>query len=211
MHQSSSRIDRSVTFVEVPGGILSAQGNFFRVRSEDIETLAPGLLERESLKSMIQLADTLLSAPWYAGYFGLLLGLLVSPWLGLMAAITFWLGMSVLRPAFSGPGLGRFAVRIFTDPVAFVASALVLGWLGYSGQLLPMGIGLAAFVAFRVVLVLGKVGKAAESPSKADRILSFVLQKHALAHGLPTIQLEEIQNKIIYYANMNPRRGKKTP
>ncbi len=211
MRGPSPRIDRNVTFVEVPGGILSVQGNFYGVRTADIETLMPGLLERTSLGGLVKLADALLSAHWYAGYLALLAGLLVSPWVGLAAGLGFGAATYVFRPVLSGPGLARIVVSVFSDPVAFVASALVLGWLGYSGQLTPMWIGLGAFIVFRVLVVAGKSGKGVERPSRADRIFSFVLHRHAFALGLSTNQIEEIQNKIIYYANMNPRRDKKTP
>jgi ABC-type Fe3+-siderophore transport system permease subunit len=112
----------------------------------------------------------------------------------------------LLRPTMTGNPLGKLQVAIVNEPTSFVVSAAVLIWFGYNEILPPMWVGLGAFLGLRIALQLLKGGKNHSFPSKNDRILYFVLQKHAMQNGLSTPAIDEIQNNLISYLNSTQRR-----
>jgi hypothetical protein len=112
----------------------------------------------------------------------------------------------LLRPTLTGKPMGKIQVVLVNEPVSYVVTAMVLFWFGFNELLLPMWTGLGAFLVLRLVVVLIKGGKNHSFPSKNDRILHFVLQKHAMQLGLSTPAIDEIQNNLISYLNTTKRR-----
>lgn len=207
----TQNIGWSGEYLELPGGIISSGGYFYNITSDGIEHIAPGLIQKVDLAVLIRQADTLAVIPVFAAFIGLLVGLTWGLITGLLLAIAAGIAAYVLRPFLSGPGFATLLPVIFSDAVALVAAAVVLAWLGYSGEMLRMFCGLAGFFVFRGLLLFGKDKQKADPPTRSDRILYFVIQKHALAHGLNTNTLEEIQNNIIYYLNQKKKRSRNTP
>ncbi len=193
-------------YVEVPGGLLTASGIFYNIDSMGIHYLVPGLLEQRDIKELLKEADAQSQAFMFWGYYALLIGLFWN--VGVGVALFFGIGLLayILRPTLTGNPIGKFQVAVVNEPFSFVVTAVVLIWFGYYEMLLPMWTGLGAFLALRVVLVLSKGGKNHSFPSKNDRILHFVLQKHAIQLGLSTPAIDEIQNNLISYLNSTERR-----
>jgi hypothetical protein len=201
-------IRRSVSdyYVEVPGGLLTAAGNFYHIDSSGIDHLVPGLLEKVKLKELLQEADAQTNAFLFWGYYALLAGLFWNIGIAVFLLVLFGALTHVMRPSLTGNPVGKIQVAIVNEPVSYLVTAVVLIWFGYSEMLLPMWTGLGAFLALRLVIVLIKGGKNESFPSKNDRILHFVLQKHALQQGLSTPAVDEIQNNLLSYLNSTKRR-----
>jgi hypothetical protein len=201
-------IRRSVSdyYVEVPGGLLTAAGVFYHIDSSGIDQLVPGLLDKVKLKELLQEADAQSNAFLFWGYYALLAGLFWN--IGIAAFLLVLLGAltHVMRPSLTGNPVGKIQVAIVNEPASYLVTAVVLIWFGYNEMLLPMWTGLGAFLALRLVIVLMKGGKNESFPSKNDRILHFVLQKHALQQGLSTPAVDEIQNNLLSYLNSTKRR-----
>ncbi len=193
-------------YVEVPGGLLTVGGIFYNIDSMGIRNLVPGLLDKRDLKDLLKEADAQSQAFMFWGYYALLIGLFWNVFAGV--ALFFGLGLLtyIMRPTMTGNPVGKIQVAIVNEPMSFVVSAVVLIWFGYNELLLSMWTGLGAFLALRVALVLSKGGKNHSFPSKNDRILHFVLQKHAIQLGLSTPAIDEIQNNLISYLNSTERR-----
>ncbi len=193
-------------YVEVPGGLLTAAGIFYNIDSEGIRHLAPGLLEKRDLKDLLKEADSQRLAFMFWGYYALLLGLFWNAYTGVALLVGMGLIMYILRPTMTGNPLGKIQVAIVNEPLSFAVSAVVLIWFGYNELLLPMWTGLGAFLGLRVAVLLSKGGKNHSYPSKNDRILHFVLQRHAIQLGLSTPAIDEIENNLISYLNSTERR-----
>jgi hypothetical protein len=201
-------IRRSVSdyYVEVPGGLLTAAGIFYRIDSSGINQLVPGLLDKVKLKELLQEADAQTNAYLFWGYYGLMVGLFWN--IGIAAALGILFGAltKVMRPSLTGNPVGKIQVTIVNEPVSYVVTAIVLIWFGFKEMLLPMWIGLGAFLALRLVILITKGGKNESFPSKNDRILHFVIIKHALQQGLSTPTVDEMQNNLLSYLNSTKRR-----
>jgi hypothetical protein len=193
-------------FVEVPGGLLTASGIFYHIDSKGIDHLVPGLLEKVNLRELLQEADAQSNAFLFWGYYALLIGLFWNAVLGMAMFAIFGVVSYIMRPTLTANSLGKFQVALVNEPTSYVVTAVVLIWFGFNELLLPMWTGLGAFLALRLVLILAKGGKNHSFPSKNDRILHFVLQKHALQHGLSTPAVDEIQNNLLSYLNSTKRR-----
>jgi len=201
-------IKKSVSdyFVEVPGGLLTASGIFYHIDSNGINHLVPGLLDKVRLKDLLQEADAQSNAFLFWGYYALLAGLFFNFGIAVGLLATFGIASYILRPSLTGNPMGKIQVALVNEPSSYVVTAVVLIWFGFNELLLPMWTGLGAFLALRVVVVLMKGGKNHSFPSKNDRILHFVLQKHAMQLGLSTPAIDEIQNNLISYLNTTKRR-----
>ncbi len=201
-------IRRSVSdyYVEVPGGLLTASGIFYHIDSNGIDHLVPGLLEKVKLKELLQEADAQSTAYLFWGYYALLAGLFFNVGIALGLLALFGIASYILRPTLTGNPIGKLQIAIVNEPASYVVTATVLIWFGFNEMLLPMWTGLGAFLALRVVLVLMKGGKNHSFPSKNDRILHFVLQKHSMQLGLSTPAIDEIQNNLISYLDRTKRR-----
>ncbi len=193
-------------YVEVPGGLLTASGIFYHIDSSGVEHLVPGLLGKVRLRDLLQEADAQSSAFLFWGYYALLAGLFWNVYAAIGLFVIVSMLAYLLRPSLAGTAVGKFQVVIVNEPLSYVLTAIVLIWFGYNELLPPMWTGLGAFLALRVVLALLKGGKNHSFPSKNDRILHFVLQKHALRLGLSTPAIDEIQNNLISYLNTTKRR-----
>lgn len=202
------QIRKSVSdyYVEVPGGLLTATGNFYHIDSAGVEHLVPGLLDKLKLRDLLQEADAQSTAFMFWGFYALLAGLFWNAYAAVGICLVVGLVTLMLRPSFAGNAVGKFQIVIVNEPLSFVITAGVLFWFGYNELLLPMWTGLGAFLCLRIVLVLLKGGKNHSFPSKNDRILHFVLHRHALRLGLSTPAIDEIQNNLISYLNTTKRR-----
>jgi hypothetical protein len=201
-------IKKSVSdyFVEVPGGLLTAAGIFYHIDSNGINQLVPGLLDKVRLRDLLQEADAQSNAFLFWGYYSLLAGLFFNIGIAAGALAIFGIVSYWLRPTLTGNPIGKIQVALVNEPLSYVVTAMVLIWFGFNELLLPMWTGLGAFLALRVVVVLMKGGKNHSFPSKNDRILHFVLQKHAMQLGLSTPAIDEMQNNLISYLNTTKRR-----
>jgi hypothetical protein len=201
-------IDRSIAdyYVEVPGGILTTSGIFYNIDSVGIEHLVPGILGKVKLKDLLREADAQSNAFLFWGFYAMLAGLFWGVGIGMALLIGVGVASYLLRPTMTGNPLGKLQVSIVNEPTSFVVSAAVLIWFGYNEILPPMWVGLGAFLGLRITLQLLKGGKNHSFPSKNDRILYFVLQKHAMQNGLSTPAIDEIQNNLISYLNSTQRR-----
>lgn len=197
-------------FVEVPGGLLTASGIFYHIDSSGVEQLVPGLLDKVKLRDLLQEADAQSSAFLFWGYYALLAGLFWNVFAALGLFVIVGVLAYVLRPSLAGTSAGKFQIVVVNEPLSYVVTAAVLIWFGYNEMLPPMWTGLGAFLSLRIVLALLKGGKNHSFPSKNDRILHFVLQKHALRLGLSTPAIDEIQNNLISYLNSTKRRKSDT-
>ena len=201
-------IKKSVSdyFVEVPGGLLTASGIFYHIDSSGINQLVPGLLDKVKLKDLLQEADAQSNAFLFWGFYALLVGLFFNIGIAVGMLAIFGTASYLLRPTLTGKPMGKIQVVLVNEPVSYVVTAMVLFWFGFNELLLPMWTGLGAFLVLRLVVVLIKGGKNHSFPSKNDRILHFVLQKHAMQLGLSTPAIDEIQNNLISYLNTTKRR-----
>jgi hypothetical protein len=201
-------IKKSVSdyFVEVPGGLLTASSIFYHIDSNGIDQLIPGLLEKVKLRDLLQEADAQSNAFLFWGYYALLVGLFWNVAIAVALLAIFGIASYILRPTLTANLVGKVQVVLVNEPISYVVTAIVLIWFGFNEFLLPMWTGLSGFLALRLVVVLMKGGKNHSFPSKNDRILHFVLQKHALQHGLSTPAVDEIQNNLLSYFNSTKRR-----
>lgn len=201
-------IKKSVSdyFVEVPGGLLTTSSIFYHIDSNGIDQLVPGLLEKVKLRDLLQEADALSNAFLFWGYYALLVGLFWNVAIAVALLAIFGIASYILRPTLTANLVGKVQVVLVNEPISYVVTAIVLIWFGFNEFLLPMWTGLGGFLALRLVVVLMKGGKNHSFPSKNDRILHFVLQKHALQHGLSTPVVDEIQNNLLSYFNSTKRR-----
>ena len=142
------------TFVELPTGIFTAAGTWFRVTTDDLADYASPLLDRMSIDALLAAAETVLRSPQTLGAW-LLLGMLFagSPAQAAFVALVIFTGWSVVGPGLVLPGLVpmlRVLEVVWLQGAAFVVG---LSLLGMAGNVVAVGVGLAGFVLLRWGLV----------------------------------------------------------
>jgi hypothetical protein len=202
----SSLAGRNDTYVEVPGGILTASGIFYHIDSKGIEKLIPGLLSKVDLGDLLKEADAKATSPYFLAYIGFLVGLFFSIWIALGALVICFLLGRLAVSVMTGPSKGRFHIILSNESAIMLITGLILIYFGYYEHLLELGFGLGIFILLRVVLILDKGRKKNSIPNKNDRILHFVLQRYAMIEGLKSPLIDEMQEQILHYYHSSAQR-----
>lgn len=196
------------SFVEIPGGILTSSGIFYHIDTKGIEQLIPGLLDKVHLNDLLKEADSKSQSPLFLAFYSFLVGLLFSVWMAFAALLIGYILGIWFRSLLTGPLKGYVHRIISQESISILFTSLILIYWGYHEQLLPLGIGLGMFIAFRILLILDKGSKKNTIPNKNDRILHFVLHWYALREGLSSSRIDEMQEKILHYYNSSAPKKK---
>lgn len=201
-------------FVETKMGIVTRTGNWFHTNTEQIESFAPGLLDKVPLESLIKEAQAWVQS---AGSLSLILlyGLLfwINPWLA--AAITLllhWLWYHY-KSAFVIRSAGNYLRFLNSDALLFLVAFFSLTVLGYEQEYAATGIGIFFFFLMKPGFLKKGWEMLDNSTSTGgltlnDRVLKMVITKHAMYEDVAPSDVEKMEERFKDLA-LSRKKGKK--
>ncbi len=201
---------------EMPNGITTSNGNWYNISREKIEAYIPGLLKIHTLEKIIRQADDWVSSANSLAmiiYLGLVLARFDAT-LAMGTSILFFLLWYFKGSAFATPSLGTFLKVLNQDGFMYLASAAILIYLAWQGQLLAMWLGIVLFFLFKVgllQLLIKMMGAKNEKkkPEIQDRILNMLLVRYGIKEGIMPTSVQKMQDDLIEVANYHKIRKKK--
>jgi hypothetical protein len=189
-------------FIETPVGIFTPAGNWFHTSTGAIEQFVPGLLEKKPLSELIRDAEVWIRS---ADNLSILLLLILLVTSGLITAVTV---MAIFLPLWHITKSGAFS-RLLTVFLRLIDIEIVLlllavgplSWLGIAGNYYDLLAGLAGFIILkfglyrRFIDYLHDMLNGGAIPLN-DRLFRMVLVKHALANGIRTDEVAEMDKNI---------------
>lgn len=211
--------------MEMPDGITTSNGSWFRITSKQINEYVPGLLKRTPLESIIRQADAWIlcaDAISLLLYF-LLVFLTVTPVYAFVVALMVYFFLFYNSSAIVSVGISKLLVLISNDGFLYGLSAVLLIGISLQSTLLAsfsMSVDLNAIWYGIILLFLFKVGllrlllKWIDSKSskakidRQDRILNLLLIRYGMHHGILTKSVNEMQDELIRLQNYHKTRKK---
>ncbi|MFU8858812.1 MAG: hypothetical protein ACNA8K_00175 [Cyclonatronaceae bacterium] len=189
-------------YIETPVGIFTPAGNWFHTSGEAVEQFVPGLLNRKPLSELIRDAEVWIRS---ADNLSILLLLILLVTSGLVPAITV---TAVFLPLWHIAKSGAFS-RLITVFLRLIDIEIVLlllavgplSWLGMEGFYYELLAGLAGFIILkfglyrRFIDYLYELLNGGAIPLN-DRLFRMVLVKHAMAFGIRTDEVAEMDKNI---------------
>ena len=201
---SSEGKDR-MTYVELPGGLFTAEGLWFHTTTRDISEFAPALVDRLGIDSLLEMATDWIKLPVSVSIWALI-GLLLMwpPFWALSASILVYLFLAVASPSVVLFHLISTIRKMNHPIVQGLLYVLVLSILAAQGQMGGVGVGLLGFVLFRWQLVskiltpiVVGLSKPLSSLGVSDTVLRNVLIRGSLKYGLPMGEVDRMQKRMI--------------
>jgi hypothetical protein len=198
-------------FIETPMGIVTQRGDWFHATSEQIESFAPGLLQKVSLEKLIREAQAWVRS---AGSLSLLLLylllFLINPWIAAAAALLFhWLWYH-FKSGFVVRAAGIILRIINSDIFMFIISFFCLSVLGITGHAIAAILGIVFFLVMKPGLLRrgwDKLHKPDEDQlSLNDRVLKMIIIRYAVHEKGASAKVEEME-KCLKELAFNRKKG----
>ncbi len=208
--------DKKASWVELPGGIFTADGLWFHTSEEDLNAFAPDVIERYGLGSLLRKAADWNALPVTVSVLSLGLFLLVSaPWQAAAGAVTVLFFLSVVSPYTVLFGLIPVVKRLNHPIFQGLLFVMILSFLAADNQMIALTVGLLGFILIRwqiVTRLLSPLIHALRqrlSPLEApDLILRNVLLRAALKHGDDIGELPGMQQRMLEIMNYRKKSSK---
>lgn len=195
------RVKRQL-FAETRMGIVTRYGDWFHITSEQIEKFVPGLLEKMDLEPLVRGAQAWVkSADSLAMILALVLLVTVHPALAAVLTVLFHLGWYVNKSSFVIISLNAIVDFLYKDGTQLLLSLVVLGYLGFVGHYLAMGIGLVFFFILKLGLlrkVWDQLYRRFIDPSLTlnDRVMKMVILRYAIYEDVAPQQIRAMEDRI---------------
>lgn len=204
------------TWVELPEGILTADGVWYHTREEDLRNFAPEVIEHYGISVLLGRSDSWGKLPITATLLALILLLLVvSPWLAAFYSLAVFLLLSALSPFVVFFGLIPTVSRLNHPIVQGLGYIAVLSFLAANTQMVALAVGLIGFVVLRLQFVTRLISplsarfhKAMSPLSAPDLILRNVLIRASLKHGFDAGELSKMQERMLDIMNYRKKSAK---
>ena len=194
-----------IAYVELPGGLFTAEGLWFHTTTHDISEFAPALVDRLGLNGLLHRATDWIKLPVSMSLWSLVGFLLIWPpiW-ALVASVLVYLFLAVASPSVVLFNLIS-TIRWMNHPIVQgLLYVLVLSILAAQGQMGGVGMGLLGFILYRWQLVskmlapiVGWLSKPLSSLGVSDTVLRNVLIRGSLKYGLPMGEVDRMQKRMI--------------
>ncbi|MCA1803090.1 MAG: hypothetical protein LC662_11580 [Rhodothermaceae bacterium] len=189
-------------FIETPVGIFTPAGNWFHTSTSAIKQFVPGLLKKKPLNELIRDAEVWIRS---ADNLSILLLLILLVTSGLITAVTV---VAIFLPLWHIAKSGAYS-RLLTVFLRFIDIEIVLllfavgplSWLGMDGHYYELFAGLAGFILLKFGLYRRFIDYLynmlnGDAIPLNDRLFRMVLVKHALANGIRTDEVAEMDKSI---------------
>lgn len=189
-------------YVETPLGIFTTSGNWFYTNSEQINSFAPGLLEKTPLEKIINDAES-----WVKSTDSLSLLLFVIllqfiyPAVAVVISLLFLFSWHLTKSAFIGSFSTTIVKILNYDAIVLIASVASISYLGIIGNYEGVGLGLLFFLVFRFGWMRKLFDTFYNNRNKGitlnDRVAKMVILRHAMREQVLVSQVNKMEAEIL--------------
>lgn len=195
----------AASYVSTPYGIVTAAGNWYHIREEDLRAYAENVLDHVSLERILMWADRWVDSPRTVTLWVLPIVLwLLSPTWAAVSGLVLYVVWSLASPALPSISGARFAGVLRPALVQGGYYVVVLSALAAAERFAAVGIGLLAFILFRWG-VMAWLARALFRPvwrrlyplPIADQVLRGLIVRAALKYRVSVPQVDVLTADII--------------
>lgn len=189
-------------FIETPIGIFTPAGNWFHTSTEAIERFVPGLLRKKPLNELIRDAEVWVRSADNISILLLLVLLLTTTLLTTITVLVIFLPLWHIAKSAAYSRLVTVFLRLIDIEIVLLLLAVgPLSWLGMTGQYPELLTGLAGFIILKFGLYRRLTDYFyttfnGDAPPLNDKLFRMVLAKQALAHGIQTSEIGEMDKTM---------------
>ena len=206
----------SFPIMETELGILAPQGRFYFITRSQIEDYVPGLLDVIKLERLLKDSASWLNSNAFMSLFIYIMGglLEMSPFVNFALSLVAYVIWYFQKRTFIYVFTNQVIRVLSNDLFIYVMVGVFLTYLGMAEQYLQLGLGVALFFLvkpplFRMLLVTIEAKVFSTSMvSEEDKVLNSILIKFALAEGIMTSNLKDMENRLFEIIHYNRNRKK---
>lgn len=204
----------SSDFVETPAGIFTRNGNWYYITSDQIDIIAPGLLDVVNIDTMVNNAETWVKSTDAVSllvFVGLIQILPIS--IATILSLLFLMIWHLSKSAMVSTWLTTMLKIITNDALVLVASVVSISYLGIISEYHGVLIGLLFFMIFR----FGWARKLFDSFYSSyhqgitlnDRVMKMLIINTAMASHLSVPGLQQMEQGILNLMIRHKKKPKK--
>ena len=205
------------SYVELPGGIFTAEGVWYHTTEMDISEYVPDLVDHYGLNELLTRAGAWGRLPVTASIISLAPFLLVlGPWEAALASLSVYLFLAVVSPSVVIFSLIPLVRRLNHPIFQGLLYVLLMSYLASMDQFVPLTVGLTGFVLFRWQIisrlfsrVVGFLSSPLSSLDTPDTILRNVLVRGSMKHGFSVGKIDQMEKRIAEIMTYSKTRSKK--
>ena len=202
-------------YVETPLGIFTAQGSWFYTNSEQIEKFAPGLLQKISVKELINDAGMWVRSSDAVSVWVLVAGLQLLPgYAAAVASVVTLLLWHLTKSAFISKNFHLCVENPYLGATCGACSRCINQLCRYFSELFRCGVWTAFFfILFR----FGWIRRGFDSfyerysgnISLNDRVMKMLIVQYAMQYSIPVTQLASMEEHIKSLMRKRNKPGKR--
>ena len=199
-------------FLETKMGIVTQTGAWFHTTSKQIESFAPGLLQKVSLAELIKEAHAWVKSADSLGLILLyLLLFLINPWIAAVVALAFHWGWYHYKSGFVVGGAGSVLRVLNSDAFLFVVAFVSLSILGFQQEYVAVGIGILFFFGLKPGFLRKGWDKMNKQKTNQltpnDQVLKMVIIKRSIWADTAPADVQQMEDRLKELA-VNRKKGK---
>lgn len=201
----SPAADKNVSFIETPGGIFTAAGNWFHTTEAHLQDYAGPVLDKKPFASLIETAEIWLRSPatvvlWCTPFLLWKWG--VWPTLVFDTGLYFILGLwaPVLTNLLVTPLL-KILDNVLAQALLYI---LLMSWFAMNDQFMLMASGLMLFILVRWGIIakifggfIDKLHSRMYNVPFSDQVLKSVIVRNAMKLGVSLPELDNMERSIL--------------
>lgn len=201
----------SSEFVETPAGIFTRNGNWYYITSDQIDLIAPGLLDIVSIDTLVDNAETWVKstdATPLLVFIGLIHLLPIS--VATLLSLFFLMFWHLSKSAMVSMWLTRVLKIITNETLILIVAVGSISYLGIEGEYQSLIVALLFFMIFRFgwarKLFDSFYSKYHQGISLNDRVMKMLIVKTAMANHVSVPGIQRMEQDIL---NLMIRHKKK--
>lgn len=201
--------------LEMPDGITTSEGNWYRTTAKQINTYLPGLLKQHRLEKIIKQADAWVKSPEIFGLISFVILVLVgiSPLFSFVTSLLVYFLFYVSNSAIVSANLSGLIQKMNNDGFLYLLFGGALIYFSFVGPMTALFYGAILLFLYKVGLlrILLKFIGNKINPRKiphSDRVLNMLLIRYGMKEGIQTPNIQHMENQLFDVAYYHKNRKK---
>lgn len=206
----------SFKIMETELGILAPAGHFYFINREQIEEYTPGLLAKVSLEQILKSAQAWLHSNAMIALLIFTVCTFTSVHVAIsvaaaLAGYAFWY---FRKNVFIHPSTTWLAQLMSSNILVYLGAGVLFSYLGMNELYTPLTAGLILFFLvkppiFKYALATIRAKRSGNNfVSEEDSVLNTILIRYALAQGITTQSVQEMEDRLFELIHYNRTRKK---
>ena len=208
--------DDPAPVLETPFGILAHGGHWFFISRDQIENYTPGLLNIHPLEKLLRHANRWIQSSATISILTYIILSLISlePYISFGVAIVAFFMWSSLKTGFITAASSYLMDILGSSAFIYLFTGIFLSWFGMQGMHLEVILGLILFFMVNFPLLkalrdrINLKLKGTSYISEEDRVLNMILIRFAMAEGILTREVKELEEQLFELIHYNRKKKK---